>query len=115
MRGTSGARRHVFLLGHGISYSASPAMHNAAFGALGLDWTYELRDIPPRDLPDAMHRLRSPDTGGANVTIPYKRVVMDHLDTIDPEALRAGAVNTIAREGSRLIGSNTDVAGIQWA
>jgi shikimate dehydrogenase len=90
-------------------------MHNAAFGALGLDWTYELLDIPPGDLPSALRTLRSPGAGGANVTIPYKRAVMDHLDTIDPEALRAGAVNTIAREGVRLIGSNTDIAGIRSA
>ena len=90
-------------------------MQNAAFGALGLEWSYELLDVPPDQLPDAMRRLRLPDAGGANVTIPYKRAVMDRLDTIDPEALRAGAVNTIAREGSRLIGSNTDVAGIRWA
>jgi shikimate dehydrogenase len=90
-------------------------MHNAAFGAMGLDWTYELLDISPDDLPDAMRRLRSPQAGGANVTIPFKRAVMDHLDTIDPEALRAGAVNTIAREGVRLVGSNTDVAGIRSA
>lgn len=90
-------------------------MHNAAFVALGLDWTYELFDIPPGQLPDAMRRLRSPEAGGANVTIPYKRAVMDDLDTIDPEALRAGAVNTIAREGVRLVGSNTDVAGIRSA
>ena len=90
-------------------------MHNAAFGALGLEWSYELLDILPRDLPDAMRRLRSAETGGANVTIPYKRAVMEHLDTIDPEAVRAGAVNTIAREGVRLVGSNTDVAGIRSA
>jgi shikimate dehydrogenase len=90
-------------------------MHNAAFVALGLDWTYELFDIPPGQLPDAMRRLRSADAGGANVTIPYKRAVMDHLDTIDHEALRAGAVNTIARDGVRLVGSNTDVAGIRAA
>jgi shikimate dehydrogenase len=90
-------------------------MHNAAFAALGLDWTYELLDVPPGELPAAMRTLRSPDAGGANVTIPYKRAVMDHLDTIDPEALRAGAVNTIAREGARLVGSNTDVAGIRSA
>ena len=90
-------------------------MHNAAFGALGLDWSYELLDIPPGELPGAMLRLRSADAGGANVTIPYKRAVMDYLDTIDPEAVRAGAVNTIAREGARLTGSNTDVAGIRSA
>lgn len=90
-------------------------MHNAAFAALHMDWTYELLDIPSPQLPDAMRRVRSPDTGGANVTIPFKLAVMDHLDVIDPEALRARAVNTIAREGDRLVGSNTDVAGIRSA
>lgn len=90
-------------------------MHNAAFDALGLDWSYELLDIPPGDLPAAMRRLRSAEAGGANVTIPYKRAVMEHLDTIDPEAVRAGAVNTIARDGVRLVGSNTDVAAIRAA
>jgi shikimate dehydrogenase len=90
-------------------------MHNAAFDALGLDWSYELLDIPPGELPGAMQRLRSADAGGANVTIPYKRAVMEHLDTIDPDAVRAGAVNTIAKEGVRLVGSNTDVAGIRSA
>ncbi len=90
-------------------------MQNAAFGALGLDWSYELLDIPPGDLADAMHTLRSGEAGGANVTIPYKRAVMEYLDTIDPEAVRAGAVNTIAKEGARLVGSNTDVAGIRSA
>jgi shikimate dehydrogenase len=90
-------------------------MQNAAFDSLGLEWSYELLDIPPGDLPDAMRRLRSAEVGGANVTLPYKRAVMEHLDTIDPEAVRAGAVNTIAREGVRLVGSNTDVAGIRSA
>jgi shikimate dehydrogenase len=90
-------------------------MHNAAFDALGLDWSFELLDIPPGELPGAMARLRSADAGGANVTIPYKRAVMEHLDTIDPDAVRAGAVNTIAKEGAWLVGSNTDVAGIRSA
>src|SRR5260370_40197487 len=90
-------------------------MASGGVGGGGLGWTYELLDGPPAELPAAMHTLRSPDAGGANVTIPYKRAVMERLDTIDPEALRAGAVNTIAREGARLTGSNTDVAGIRSA
>src|SRR5712692_4033624 len=115
MQGTSGAGRRIFLLGHSISYSASPAMHNAAFEVLGLDWTYEMLDIPPDQLPDAMRRLRSADAGGANVTIPYKQAVMEHLDGVDAVAMRARAVNTIAKDGERLIGSNTDVDGIRAA
>ncbi len=84
-------------------------MQNAAFAALGMDWTYELLDVPPPDLRDAMHKVRAPDCAGANVTIPHKLAVMDQLDRVDAEALRARAVNTIAKEGDLLIGSNTDM------
>jgi shikimate dehydrogenase len=90
-------------------------MHNAAFRALGLDWTYELMDIPSEELPQAIARLRTADTAGANVTIPHKLAVMEHMDGLDPDALRARAVNTIAHEDDRLVGSNTDVAGIKAA
>jgi shikimate dehydrogenase len=90
-------------------------MHNAAFRALGLDWSYELLDVPTDDLRTAVARLREQDVAGANVTIPHKQAVMQHLDGLDPEAMRARAVNTIAREGGRLIGSNTDVVAIHAA
>ena len=90
-------------------------MHNAAFRALGLDWTYELLDVELAELPKAIAQLRAPDVGGANVTIPYKQAVMEQLDGIDPEALRARAVNTIVNDRGRLVGSNTDVAAIRAA
>ena len=90
-------------------------MQNAAFRALGLEWSYELLDVSPDMLPAAVARLREPDVAGANVTIPHKQAVMQHLDGLDPEAMRARAVNTIAREGGRLVGSNSDVAAIRAA
>jgi shikimate dehydrogenase len=90
-------------------------MHNAAFRALGLDWTYELLDVQPSDVPTALKGLRRPDVAGANVTIPHKQVVMEHMDALDPEAVRARAVNTIVRDGERLVGSNTDIAAIRSA
>jgi shikimate dehydrogenase len=90
-------------------------MHNAAFRALGLDWTYELLDLDPVDLSKTMARLRAPEIRGANVTIPYKQAVMEHLDGVNPEALRARAVNTIVNENGRLTGSNTDVDAIRAA
>src|SRR4029077_17292080 len=83
----------IFLLGSGISYSRSPAMHNAAFQALEMDdWSYELLDVPPGELRAAVLGLRAPDVAGTNVTIPHKPAVMDQLDTISPEAVRARAV-----------------------
>src|SRR4030088_2459087 len=90
-------------------------MHNAAFRALDLDWSYELLDVSPGDLPTALTRLRQPDVAGANVTIPHKQAVMQHMDAVDPEAVKARAVNTIVTNGGRLIGSNTDIAAINAA
>lgn len=90
-------------------------MHNAAFEAAGLDWTYELMDVSSENLRGAVEKLRSDDVAGANVTIPHKQAVMELLDGLDAEAIRAHAVNTIVRDGDRLTGSNTDVAGIRAA
>jgi shikimate dehydrogenase len=90
-------------------------MHNAAFRAVGLDWTYELLDVPPAGLPAAMTGLRRADVAGANVTIPYKQAVMGRLEGLDPESVKARAVNTIVRDGARLVGSNTDIAAIRSA
>ncbi len=90
-------------------------MHNAAFAALGLDWSYELFDVAATELPRAIERLRQPDVAGANVTIPHKWWVMEAMDTLDADALRARAVNTVVNEGGRLKGMNTDVAAIREA
>lgn len=91
-------------------------MQNAAFQAMGLDdWSSELLDVPPEELRAAVDGLRAPDVAGANVTIPYKQAVMDQLDTVAPEALRARAVNTIVNDGGRLGGYNTDIAAIRAA
>src|SRR5437667_12473168 len=90
-------------------------MHNAAFRTLGMDWTYELLDVSPDQLRDAVSELRAEDVGGANVTIPYKQAVMDQLDTIAPDAVRARAVNTIVNDRGRLGGHNTDIPAIRAA
>jgi len=90
-------------------------MHTAAFAATGLDWTYDLLDVAPADLPAAVEGLREVDVAGANVTIPHKQAVMERLDGLDADSMRARAVNTIVREGERLLGSNTDVAGVRAA
>jgi shikimate dehydrogenase len=87
-------------------------MQNAAFKAAGLEWTYALLDVPPDQVAAALEKVRGKDCAGANVTIPHKVSVMQLLDRLDPEALRAHAVNTISHQGEHLVGANTDVAGI---
>jgi shikimate dehydrogenase len=106
----------VGLIGHRIAYSASPAMHTAAFRATGLeDWRYELWDVPSQEVRAAVDRLRDDDCAGANVTIPYKLRALELADDVDPLAKRVGAVNTLVRRGKRLVGFNTDVDGVRTA
>jgi shikimate dehydrogenase len=102
----------ALLLGHHIGYSASPAMHNAAFASLGLDARYELADVPPEGLADAVDALRAPGYIGANVTQPHKLAVTDLVDEVAPEVERLGAANTIRRHRDRLVAQNTDLPAI---
>jgi len=103
-------------LGHHISYSASPAMQNAAFAAAGLGgWTYDLLDVPEPGVSAAVAGLRADDVAGANVTIPHKLAAADLVDELDEAARATGAVNTIVNRAGSLLGSNTDVAGIRAA
>ena len=101
----------AYLLGHPVAHSLSPAMHNAAFKALGLPHLYEVRDVEPERLGDVVDALRADDVLGANVTIPHKEAALRLVDELAAEARRIGAVNTIVRRSSRLVGDNTDAYG----
>jgi shikimate dehydrogenase len=105
----------VFLLGHPVEHSLSPAMHNAAFQALGLPHSYETLDVTADALPAAVQRIRTGEALGANVTVPHKELAMRLVDELGEEARVIGAVNTIARSGSRLVGHNTDAYGFERA
>lgn len=100
------------LLGSGISYSASPAMQNAAFAALGLPYRYVLADVPADAVPAAVAALRGNGVGGANVTVPHKAAVAALMDEVTELAREADAVNTVVRDGERLVGHNTDLPAI---
>jgi shikimate dehydrogenase len=100
------------LLGRGIGYSASPAMHNAAFAALGMDARYELRDVDPASLGGEVTALLHDGRIGANVTQPHKIAVCELVDELGSEVRRLGAANTIVRDGDRLIARNTDLEAL---
>ncbi len=107
--------RRVVLIGHPVSHSLSGAMQQAAFDSLGIDASYELWDRPPLQLAEAIAELRGEEFLGANVTIPHKERVVPLVDRRTEEAVATGAVNTITKEGKRLVGHNTDVAGFRVA
>jgi shikimate dehydrogenase len=99
------------LIGHPVTHSLSAAMHNAAFGHLGIDAEYHLWDTAPEAVADRMASLRRADLLGANVTVPHKQAVVPLLDELTPASRRIGAVNTIVPMGGRLLGDNTDAYG----
>jgi shikimate dehydrogenase len=107
--------KRVVLIGHPVAHSLSAAMQQAAFDEQGIDAAYELWDRPPLALADAITEVRGDDFLGANVTIPHKERVVPLVDRQTDEAHATGAVNTITREGRRLVGHNTDVPGFKAA
>ncbi len=107
--------KRVVLIGHPVAHSLSRPMQQAAFDALGLPVTYEPWDRAPLELADAIAALRSDEFLGANVTIPHKEKVVALVDRVTEEAHATGAVNTITKEGRKLVGHNTDVPGFREA
>jgi shikimate dehydrogenase len=105
-------RRHAFILGRHVSHSLSPAIHNAAFAALGLDCDYGLLDVPPEDLAGALARLRQDDCVGGNVTMPYKSDVLAAVDECAESVRRSGACSVLVNRGGRLSAHNNDVEAI---
>jgi glycerol-3-phosphate dehydrogenase len=83
------------VIGYPIGHSVSPAIHNAAFAALGIDARYEAWETAPEALAGRVASLRSDDAYGANVTVPHKQAVIPLMDTLSDIAQAAGAVNTI--------------------
>ena len=107
--------KRVVLIGHPVAQSLSGALQQRAFDELGIDARYEPLDVPLIDLPETIGQLRGGDYLGANITVPYKERVAPMVDRLTEEAQATGAVDTITREGSRLVGHNTDVIGFRAA
>src|SRR6188508_1582557 len=97
--------------GYPVAENPTGPMQEAAFRELGLNWRYLTVEVPPSKLADAMRGVRAFGMRGINLTIPHKIAVMHYLDEIAPDAAAIGAVNTVRREGDRLIGENTDGKG----
>ena len=99
------------LMGDPVEHSVSPAMHNAAFRALGLDYVYLPFRVRREDLAAAIAGVRAFNVRGLNITIPHKVEVMGLLDKIDRAAGQIGAVNVLINDSGRLTGYNTDAEG----
>ena len=100
------------VLGHPVGHSRSPAIHNAAYAELGLDWRYLKLPVSPELFGETVRALEGSGYRGANVTIPHKLAALAAADTASPAARAVGAANTLTFEGGRIVADNTDAAGL---
>ena len=104
------------VLGFPVAHSRSPAMMNAAFAALGMDWLYVHLPVSPERFAETARALPASGYRGANVTIPHKLAAHDLVDERTAAAGAIGAVNTLAFEADgRVVGDNTDAGGLRDA
>jgi shikimate dehydrogenase len=109
----------VGVFGHPVAENPTIVMQEAGFKALGLNWRYLNIEVFPEDLERAVQGLRAMNFAGINCTIPHKVAVLEFLDEVAPDARVMGAVNTVRREGDKLIGEwcgSSDDGGtrVQW-
>jgi shikimate dehydrogenase len=107
------------LIGAGIQRSMAPALHEEEGRHHGLRVHYQLIDLDAAGvgmevLPELMRAIRVMGFAGLNITFPCKQSVIPLLDSLSEEARAIGAVNTVVREGERLVGHNTDGLGWSW-
>ncbi|MCW2987899.1 MAG: shikimate 5-dehydrogenase [Solirubrobacterales bacterium] len=102
------------VLGHPVGHSRSPAMQNAALGALGLEgeWSYEAIDVAPEDFEARVRRMPAEGFAGANVTLPHKLAALALADAVTEMAREIGAANTLTFSDSGILAHNTDAGGL---
>ncbi|NJN49487.1 MAG: shikimate dehydrogenase [Alkalinema sp. RL_2_19] len=109
----TGSTKLLGVIGHPVTHSLSPLMHNAALAAMGCDYVYVAFPIAPDRLDDAITGFEAIGVAGFNITIPHKQTIIPHLATISDLAQAVGAVNTVWKspDSDGWHGTNTDVAG----
>ncbi|GBG96296.1 shikimate dehydrogenase [Lactococcus termiticola] len=94
-----------------IKHSLSPFIHNLAFEMTGENGLYLAWEIEEAGLEQIVKNIRLLDMYGINLSMPYKQAVLPYLDELSPSAEAIGAVNTVVRQGDKLVGHNTDGIG----
>ena len=98
--GPSASTNVAGIIGDPVRHSISPAIHNAAYSALGIDWVYVAFEVPAGAGGAAIDAMRSLGLVGLSVTMPHKAAVVPRVDSLTPTAQRLGVANTITRRAA---------------
>ena len=109
----SGRTRFTAIFGHPVEHSLSPAMHNAAYAALGIERAYLAFHVAPEHLQDAIRALPALEIAGVNLRVPHKENAVAMITHLSEEALTLGAINCVVNRNGELYGDNTDARGLE--
>lgn len=109
----SGRTRFTAVFGDPVEHSLSPAMHNAAYAALGIERAYLAFHVAPERLHDAIRALPALEIAGVNLTVPHKESAVPMMAHLSEEALMLGAINCVVNRDGELHGDNTDARGLE--
>lgn len=104
--------KHYAVFGHPVSHSLSPRIHAAFSRQTGITLDYVAIDAAPEDFATALARFAADGGDGANITLPHKQAALALCSSLSDRARRAGAANTLRRDGAGWFGDNTDGIGL---
>tara|TARA_B100000963_G_scaffold315277_1_gene294290 strand:+ start:17030 stop:17824 length:795 start_codon:yes stop_codon:yes gene_type:complete len=107
--------KKYLVIGNPIEHSLSPELHNYWFKKNNINAKYYKEKIESADLKNIISRIKNNEIDGVNVTVPFKKEIIEYLDKLSPEAEKTRSVNTIYLDENKLIGHNTDVIGFEFA
>ena len=107
--------KKYIVIGNPINHSLSPKLHNHWIKKNNIDAVYEKKQIKESDINEIISEVRNGKINGVNVTVPFKKSVIKHVDKLSPEANESQSVNTIYMEDNKIVGQNTDIVGFESA
>ena len=107
--------KKYLVVGNPIDHSFSPKLHNNWLKENNIDAKYEKTKLDKDEIESLINNIKQKKIAGCNVTVPFKKTVIPHLDKLSPEAEQTQSVNTITIEGDDLVGHNTDIFGFMKA
>ena len=105
--------RKFLVIGNPVNHSLSPKLHNYWIKKKNLNALYGKLEANKSDLDELCENLKQGKINGLNVTVPFKRLIIEHINVLTGHALRTKSVNTISVENGNLIGHNTDIDGFE--
>tara|TARA_B100000965_G_scaffold242773_1_gene203767 strand:+ start:1201 stop:1992 length:792 start_codon:yes stop_codon:yes gene_type:complete len=105
--------KKFLVIGNPVQHSLSPKLHNYWFKINNINAVYEKKEINEKDIKSIISEIKNEKINGINVTVPFKKAVIQHMDELSPEANESQSVNTIYSQSGKLIGHNTDISGFE--